>query len=326
MGETKIEWTATRLPDGTVIPGYTFNGWIGCTKVSPGCEHCYAETLMAERYQRVKWGPQGTRQRTNASNWRKPLAWNRKAEAEGRRARVFCKSLADVAEDRPELVEMQRDLTVLIDQTPNLDWLLLTKRPQNFNGMIERSTGQQAQAWLSSHRNVWVGTSVESQEWAEKRLPELMKIHAAVRFISAEPLLGPLDLSEWLSPDISHPSHGVLTGDSKIDWVIVGGESGAHARPLDPAWVLSLRDQCQAAGVPFFFKQWGEWIPTRRNMWPSEFAHRGIGSVTPISGIDRIEKATKIEIGEYVMAKVGKKFAGRTLEWQTWNESPSSAT
>jgi protein gp37 len=126
MGEnSKIEWT-----------DHTFNPWIGCTKVSDGCKHCYAEALMDKRYGRVKWGPQGTRQRTSADNWRKPLQWNKQAVKEDKHYRVFCSSLADVFEDNPQLTEWRADLFNLIAETPNLDWLLLTKRPENINRMV----------------------------------------------------------------------------------------------------------------------------------------------------------------------------------------------
>jgi protein gp37 len=238
---SKIEWT-----------DHTFNPWIGCTKVSDGCKHCYAETLMDHRYKKVQWGPEGTRVRTSAANWKKPLQWNRQAQAEGRRYKVFCASLADVFEDRPELVEWRRELLDLIIRTPRLDWLLLTKRPENVNRMIEEATGfSEAAMWFHAASPVWIGTSVESQEQAFKRLGHLVAIPAAIRFVSAEPLLGPLNISRWLGyrADMS-PRTG-------IDWVIVGGESGQGARPMHPDWARSIRAQCVAAGVAFFMKQMG---------------------------------------------------------------------
>jgi protein gp37 len=125
---SNIEWTH-----------HTFNPWIGCTKVSDGCKNCYAENLMDKRYGRVKWGPQGTRVRTSEANWKKPLKWNREAEAKGERHRVFCASLADVFEDKPDQPEMEQwrlELLELIIKTPYLDWLLLTKRPENVRGMV----------------------------------------------------------------------------------------------------------------------------------------------------------------------------------------------
>jgi protein gp37 len=170
MAQTTIEWTVTYNEDGTSSPGYTFNPWLGCTKVSDGCKHCYAETLMDKRFKRVKWGPAGRRERTSAANWRKPLAWNKEAKEQGRRAKVFCASLADVFEDKPdqpEMAEWRDDLFSLIGQTPYLDWLLLTKRPENVHEMIERSNSHSysdAGMWFYAHSNVWIGTSVETQE------------------------------------------------------------------------------------------------------------------------------------------------------------------
>ncbi len=236
MGETTgISWC-----------DHTFNPYIGCTKVSPGCQHCYAETLMDERWGKVQWGPLGERKRTNEVNWRQPVQWQRKAAADSvnPRRRVFCSSLADVFEDRRadcggDLLDIWRsDLWQLIAQTPNLDWLLLTKRPHNIVEMVPA-------AWRTAGRwphNVWIGTSVENQEYADKRIPALLKVGVNQNFLSIEPLLGPVDLSQWIDA---------------LQWVIVGGESGHSARPMQAEWVRSLRDQCVAAGVPFFFKQWG---------------------------------------------------------------------
>lgn len=178
---SKIEWT-----------DHTFNPWIGCTKVSDGCKHCYAETLMDKRMSKVQWGPEGTRVRTSAANWKKPLQWNKQAAAEGRRYKVFCASLADVFEDRPELVEWRRDLLNLILATPNLDWLLLTKRPQNIKPMLQampvlKRDNVWDHLWPEYFPNVWIGTSDEGNQ--HQRLDELRRIPAAVRFVSMEPLI-----------------------------------------------------------------------------------------------------------------------------------------
>lgn len=258
MENSKIEWTATYKDDGTVLHGYTFNPWIGCTRVSPGCQHCYAETMMDKRYGKVEWGPQGQRIRTSAAYWKQPLKWNRQAAAEGVRRRVFCASLADVFEDKPdqpELAEWRRDLFNLISETSNLDWLLLTKRPENvMQHLINAGRGfQPLPTW------VWLGVSVESQEYADKRIPELLKIPAAVRFLSVEPLLGPANLSQWLSRTGSQDYFtGFYDGDVVgVDWVIVGGESGPGARPMRLEWVRDIVRQCQDAGVPPFVKQLG---------------------------------------------------------------------
>jgi protein gp37 len=226
MGEnSKIEWT-----------DHTFNPWEGCTKVSEGCKHCYAEALT-KRFGRTQWGPTAQRRRTSDSNWRKPLAWNRKAQQEGAPRRVFCASLADIFEDNPQVYDWRYDVYSLTEATPWLNWLLLTKRPENVIDMVPP-----VWAFRQWPHNVWIGTSVENQAAADKRLPILTCIPAPVRFLSCEPLLGPVDLSPWLR---------------RISWVIAGGESGTQARPMGPDWARSLRDQCQAAGVPFLFKQWG---------------------------------------------------------------------
>lgn len=255
-----IEWT-----------DHTFNPWIGCTKVSEGCKHCYAETLMDKRYGRVKWGPQGTRIRTSAANWRKPLAWNKQAEKEGRRFRVFCASLADVFEIHPsqDLDEWRHDLFMLIQKTPHLDWLLLTKRPENIMPYLMHGWG------TDLPDNVWIGTSVENQEQADKRIQELCRIPATVRFLSMEPLIEEVNLLSWLVlPDQSDKAEWCLMyyGTSQpIDWVIVGGESGHGKRPFNPDWARAIRDQCAAAGVPFFMKQWDKIQPIPEDLMIRQF-------------------------------------------------------
>ena len=241
MENSKIEWT-----------DHTWNPWQGCTKVSPGCKHCYAESLMDHRYKKVKWGPTGTRLRTSAAYWRKPILWDKQAKAEGVRYKVFSASLADVFENNPQVVEWRQDFFALINQTPNLIWLLLTKRPQHVFDFVPA-------AWLSGlPGNIWIGTSVENQEQADKRIPILMSIPARVRFLSVEPLLGPVDL--W-SATYVNPNGGftgaVTDWAGGVQWVIVGGESGPEARPMQTKWAQSIRSDCAAANVPFFMKQLG---------------------------------------------------------------------
>ena len=266
MKDSKIEWTH-----------HSFNPWIGCTRVSPGCQHCYAETMMDKRYGKVKWGPQGTRVRTSADYWKQPLKWNREAAAAGERRRVFCASLADVFESKQDqsgdLREWRFDLWNLIEATPDLDWLLLTKRPENVNDIAPYTYGDVLD-WPS---NIWIGTSVENQEYADKRIPELLKIPAAVRFLSVEPMLGPVDLENV------HLFHGATTpvgscvikpiAGNYINWVIVGGESGPNARPMHPDWARSIRDQCQETGVPFFMKQMNKIDPIPNDLFIREFPH-----------------------------------------------------
>ncbi len=258
-----IEWT-----------DHTFNPWMGCTKVSDGCKNCYAETLMDKRYGKVKWGPQGTRIRTSAANWRKPLAWNRQAEKEGRRFRVFCASLADVFEDKPEVYPWREELFGLIGNTPNLDWLLLTKRPENVDNMFLEIVGPIRLGW-EDFPNIWIGTSVENQEQYDKRVPELRNVPSAIRFLSMEPLLGPVEFGEHVQaeydPELEHGPY------SAFDWVIVGGESGHGKRPFNADWARLIRDQCQAAGVPFFMKQIDKIQPIPNDLMIREFPNE----VTP---------------------------------------------
>jgi protein gp37 len=212
---SKIEWT-----------DHTFNPWIGCQKVSPGCDHCYAETL-SKRYGWVTWGPHGARKRTSDANWRKPRQWAKAARASGIRLRVFCASLADVFDNQvPDL--WRGDLFDLIAATPELDWLLLTKRPENLARMFP--TG-----WWG---NVWLGTTAEDQKHFDRRYPLIREARVPVHFISYEPALGPLSYL-WGKPE----------------WLICGGESGPGARTMDPAWAREIRDQCAASGVAFFMKQ-----------------------------------------------------------------------
>jgi len=260
--DSSIEWT-----------DHTFNPWTGCTKVSEGCTNCYAEG-WAKRSGLVQWGPKGERRRTSAANWRQPEKWDRLAAADGRRAKVFCASLADVFEDHPSIDPQWRaDLWALIDATPHLDWLLLTKRPENISRLWPFGFYDEFFSWP----NVWIGTTVENQEQADARIPHLMAVPAAVRFLSCEPLLGPVDLENvthpsWLPPaDDLHPEYWPVVaydvlrghikgpddiGQPKVDWVIVGGESGPKAR--DNGFVENARSlliQCKASGVAFFGKQ-----------------------------------------------------------------------
>lgn len=223
MGEnSKIEWC-----------DHTFNPWVGCAKVSAACTNCYAESWAKRTGQDGLW--RGERRRTSPANWRKPLVWSRTTPG----ARVFCSSLADVFEDRDDLIEWRQDLMRLIRETPNLTWLLLTKRPEHMARWFERVD--------TVPTNVWVGTTVEDQQRADERIPHLLRVPAPVRFLSVEPMLEPVNLSPWLAPTVPGPS--------RIHWVIVGSESGSRRRPTALAWVYDLRAQCVNRGIPFFAKQ-----------------------------------------------------------------------
>lgn len=544
---SKIEWTT-----------HTFNPWIGCQRVAPGCEHCYAEAL-AKRTGRAKWGPQGTRSKTSEANWREPIKWNRDAsfrkdlgdeieqntgtrpECYAHRPRVFCASLADVFEDwdgqvshhsspevklwrgvesgelaagvvcdEPEKFQpvgldgLRRDLFGLIDATPHLDWLLLTKRPENVRRMwpalniqrnepigdeewrpipghdpylasthgrikgprgilagdvgdqghrrvtmhgpggrrreqvyrlvllafvgppptpeaqgrhLDRDTsnnclrnlawGTQSDNWTDSkqhgtHRrysklteqdvasirtryadgesfasiardcsvsatqianvckgeqwdtlpfraNCWLGTSISDQATADKNIPELLKLRdiCPVLFLSAEPLLGPVNLgrvgNDFSWTDALTGEHRELDGPSRhdedgmpctpvahsqvghVDWLIIGGESGHGARPMHPDWARSLRDQCIAADVPFFFKQWGEWqaIYDRDVDDPDWRRCSEISAKTPRGKWLNAAGGSGFH-GERLVrvVPVGKKAAGRLLDGREWSEFP----
>jgi protein gp37 len=255
---TKIEWT-----------DHTFNPWTGCTKVSPGCDHCYAEGWSKRAGDKVgKWGSGAPRVRTTPANWAKPLKWQANAASfmaeHGRRQRVFCASLADVF-DNEVPPAWRAELFALIAATPDLDWLLLTKRIGNVAKMIEAPGMQKC----GLPENVWLGATITSQAEADRDIPKLLSVPAKVRFLSMEPLLGPVQLSLCDCDQGSMPGPGGVggvtcprcqgAGGQNLDWVIVGGESGPGARPMHPDWARSLRDQCASAGVPFLFKQWGNW-------------------------------------------------------------------
>lgn len=286
--ESAIEWTHA-----------TFNPWWGCVKVSPACKHCYAESFAKRVGQRV-WG--GTQRRFfGEKHWAEPIKWNAAALGAGERRRVFCASMADVFEhiEHGHKIDSERErLWALIERTPQLDWLLLTKRPQNIMQMIP-------EIWRKGlPTNIWCGTTVENQEMADERIPELLRVPARVRFLSCEPLLGPVSLTHVTTYAYGSTSHhtNVLNGETlecmydggagislnenrRIHWVICGGESGAGARPMQAEWARKLRDQCQTYGAAFHFKQWGEY---------------------DASGL----------------VKLGKRNAGRHLDGRTWDEFP----
>lgn len=295
MGKTTISWA-----------DYSFNPWWGCTKVSEACTHCYAETF-SKRVGLKVWGNESPRRLFGPAHWQEPLKWNAKAKKDGVRRRVFCASMADVFEDRDDLEQSRIDLFLTIEKTPHLDWLLLTKRPENIERML------QVRAYW---RNVWLGTTVESQAHVN-RISHLLSVPAVVHFISYEPALGPLNLEPWLQPDYTGRT-------AQIDWVIAGGESGGHARPSRPEWFCAVRDQCTAAGVPFHFKQWGEWTPgvnvdrrcgvVRTASWFNDIWRFGAEDLTNQEGhID----------DEPDLYRVGKKEAGRILDGCEWLEFPT---
>jgi len=377
---SKIEWT-----------NHTFNPWIGCQHVGPGCDHCYAETMTPARVLRARgietWGVHATRHRTSAANWRQPLVWNgnsrRKFEAwenmktvysgltdaqlismgfiQPTRPRVFCASLADVFDSAvPD--GWRRDLFDLIDATPHLDWLLLTKRIGNASRMIAEASAtvefknDSIEPWTSMKpwENVWIGITVCNQEEADRDIPKLLDVPARVRFLSMEPLLGPVDLTPafLLCPNSADgismdPETGAyeccrqcdytgISSEIGIDWIIVGGESGPKARPMHPNWVRSLRDQCAAAGVPFMMKQWGEWVP--RSACYHTFADgKSCADYDPVNtkwpcirmteaGHDGHDLSHAGEGDDAYLQRVGKVFAGRLLNGVQHDGYPEART
>ena len=288
--ETKIEWC-----------DHTFNPVIGCQAVSPACDHCYAEAQVT-RF----GGDFAKRRRTSAAKWREPIRWNSLAAIRGIRPRVFCASLADAFDNQWE-PQWRADLWALIAKTPQLDWLLLTKRPQNIAKMLP-------DGWGDGWPNVWLGTTVENQAEADRRIPLLLAVPARVHFLSCEPLLGMVDLTAirgfygaptdrrmdretvrersdvlrgsdrrehlrvdgtWNHRRLDDPNGDpVFTGNchASISWVIAGGESGPKARDTPVEWFRFLRDQCAGAGVAFFMKQMTRKAPIPHDLmvreWP----------------------------------------------------------
>jgi protein gp37 len=342
----------------------TFNPWIGCKKVSPACDGCYAEALMGQtgRYKRVEWGAQGkgvgTRVRTVASTWAKPLKWNREQAAHAHNCRligevaarrfVFCASLADVF-DNAVPPEWRRDLFGLIRATPNLTWLLLTKRPGNIVKLAYDAMSCRGKSPVDENfvrmawpRNAAIGCTIVTQEEADRDVPVLLAAKAALNpafaFVSMEPLLGPVRLDRIAHGDESDldclrgqinftPQHIAVPprpAVSKIDWVITGGETdqGGHkARPSHPGWFRSLRDQCAAAGVAYHHKQNGEWAPLAfvdpdgsvrsddAMIWPD--GHVGGGVWTKRGGYGSLQR------------HVGKARSGRLLDGVTHDARPA---
>ena len=244
MKNSKIEWTT-----------HTFNPWIGCQEVSPGCgggEHgapCYAKTMMDTRYRKVQWGPHGDRLRTSEANWKQPPRWAKAARGSGERPRVFCASLADWLDNKAPQ-EWRVDLAALIAATPELDWLLLTKRPENYKKLAP---------WKETPPNVWLGVTGENQEYYDRRWKILQVIPARVRFISYVPALGPLT-------DIGSP---------RPDWIICGGQSGQKAIKMDEQWARDIRDICATAGVAFFMKQMTNKAPIPDDLMVRQFPAKG---------------------------------------------------
>ena len=295
---TNIEWADS-----------TANLWIGCTKLSPGCDNCYAERDWDHRKHRVTWGPHGDRSFC-AAGWDLILRMQRRAAGNngvdpdlGRKRRIFVNSLSDFFDNHRSII-WRDEAFRLFEACRDVILILVTKRPENVIRMVP-------EGWLLPGgwpAHVWLLTSAEDQERYDHRWPILRDLPGpAVKGLSIEPMLGPISLRDLLH----------------LDWVIVGGESGPNARPMHPDWAQSLRDQCQAAGVPFLFKQWGEWLPAVSEdtgeglvMWPEDgrdleqdFSEWGRHPIRNLPGQE--------------MWRVGKKRAGRFLAGRTWDEVPA---
>lgn len=273
-------------PTDPDVVHFIFNPWWGCTRVSTGCDHCFAEAID-RRAGGDHWGKGAPRRTLSDRHWSQPLKWNAAAKAAGVRPRVLCATMCDVFDAEAPEGQLMR-LWEQIRRTPALDWMLLTKRPAR----IARSLPPD---WGQGYRNAWLGVSAEDEETAEQRLPLLVKAPACMRFVVCEPLLGHVDLEPWLD---------------QLDWIIAGGETGPKARAMHPDWIRSLRDQCQRAEVPFFFKQWGEFLPAdhatpyiRRNRRDVSAQHPGF------------------EHGPAVYW-VGRGNAGLRLDGRTWEQVP----
>jgi protein gp37 len=313
---TKIQWCMN--PDGT--PGEVWNPVTGCQKVSQGCRICYAERI-AKRF----WGERKfTDVVCHEDRLDVPLHWNKPR-------RVFVNSMSDLF--HPDVPDefIERVFGVMDLKRKRWDgtvFMILTKRAARMAEWINKWYGGKNEVHAHRLSNIWLGVSVENQQAADERIPLLLKTPAGVRFLSCEPLLGHVLLdngeSSWLSCD--GKNHSGIPGDwhccesydvhgdhfHGIDWVIAGGESGPGARPMHPQWAQSLKDQCQAARVPYFFKQWGEWVP------------RGMAQLL---GFDaKATENTVVSESPYpvIMSRVGKKAAGRLLDGREWNEFPEA--
>lgn len=267
--KTGIEWTDA-----------TWNPTVGCTKVSAGCDHCYAETFV-NRFAGSKGFPNRFDDMLLRGDKTLLLPLSKKWAAP---RRIFVNSLSDLFHDDVPDEYIARVWSIMAEADQHT-FQVLTKRPGRMRSFLRKR-------WPIPLPNVWGGTSVEDDYWAGVRIPVLLDTPLAVRWLSMEPLLGPVTLDRWMPSEFMTPSQ------RSIDWVVVGGESGRDARPMHPDWARSLRDQCVAAGVPFLFKQWGEWGQLG---WSVDLTHSG------------------------EMVRMGKKNAGRVLDGRTWDEYPAAA-
>lgn len=319
--DSKIEWC-----DDTI------NFWWGCMKVSEACKNCYAEA-MAERFHPDKklWGPGHEILDRSERAYHDCLKLNRRAIKEGRKRRVFVNSMSDTFESHPAAITARLWLWKAIAECDHLIFLLLTKRPENVKGMVpaewvisgykELETGGIYWDGPKWPENVWVGCTVENEARACERLPHLRKIPAPVRFLSMEPLEGHVDFSMdgAVAQAMSRAEPLEMAYPLEVvDWVIVGGESGPGATPMHPDIPRKVRDDCEAAAVPFFFKQWGEYVDARNYHGPIALAE----SHVPISFLVEHSAADHSEISRLPVYRVGKHNAGRLLDGVLHDEFP----
>lgn len=324
--QTSIEWTDS-----------SWNPVTGCTEVSPGCDRCYAKTF-AERWRGTPGHhfEQGFDVVLRPERLDQPLRWKRPR-------RIFVNSMSDLFHDTVPDEFIARVFAVMV-QAEHHTFQVLTKRhgrmrsllsSDRFLGLVDLELGGDGSADLLRRdvgwplNNVWLGVSVENQQWADIRIPALLGTPAAVRFLSMEPLLGWVDLSRWIDDEL-----GALDRIEDIDWVIVGGESGHGARPMHPAWVRSLRDQCTTAGVPFLFKQWGAWAPWMSH--PEGEDGPGDTFVNPDGATGHVwfnedlgyptNHAGLWGDSSHIVSRVGKKVAGRELDHRTWDQFPEAVS
>lgn len=330
---SKIEWTQS-----------TWNPVVGCTRVSSGCDHCYAFT-MTKRLEAM--GQENYRGLAGNGHFNGVVRALTEALGVPMRRKkpttYFVNSMSDLFH-KGVLDDFIDQVFAVMASCPQHTFQILTKRadrmaeymcdPSRLDNIYDQWYGVNdqpacAEAWPLP--NVWLGVSVESQAAADERIPGLLHVPAAVRFLSCEPLLGPVDLTLVADVEGFEVVTDTLRGNMSIDgqinapvgginWVIVGGESGAHARPMHPDWVRSLRDQCQDVGVPFFFKQWGAWIP-QSQMTDEQYGL--VAELDPDSagGVGRFKRDNRLSGGE-LFWHVGKKAAGRMLDGQQWDMFP----
>lgn len=319
MTKTSIEWADE-----------VWNPVTGCTKVSEGCRHCYAERI-AGRF----WGERKfTEVQVHYHRLDDPLRWKKPR-------RVFVNSMSDLFHESVETLFIA-EVFSMMQRCPQHTFMILTKRPKRMAELLVRwDHGRSLDHWpVWPLPNVWLGVSVENQKAADERIPLLLQTPAAVRFVSCEPLIGPVLLREEWLPLLANTEYyatNPVSLQNKLDWVIVGGESGPGARPMHPDWVRGLRDACKLASVPFFFKQWGEWFPTAAQYGDDDFigkldmeAHSiclgNRGTIyTEEQGYKQVYWCSyQPDPGQnpWFMERVGKKAAGCELDGRTWEEFP----